>query len=72
MFLYRQGDYTQKTTTGDWYPELLVFDWDGNYITGFKMDMRLRMIEYDEIHSVLYGLNNDEELYAYDMGTLMP
>ena len=72
MFLYRQGDYTQKTTAGDWYPELLVFDWNGNYITGFKMDMRLRMIEYDEIHSVLYGLNNDEELYAYDMSKIMP
>ena len=73
MFLYRQGDYTQKTTAGDWYPELLVFDWDGNYITGFKMDRKINSIEYDEIHKILYGLNPaNEELYAYDMVKLLP
>ena len=72
MFLYRQGEYTQKTTAGDWYPELLVFDWNGNYITGFKMDRKISSIEYDEIHKVLYGINGDEELYAYDMGNFLP
>ena len=72
MFLYRQGEYTQKTTAGDWYPELLVFDWSGNYITGFKMDRVINMIEYDEIHKVLYGLNGDDELYAYDMEKVIP
>lgn len=72
MFLYRHGKYTQQTTVGDWYPELLIFDWEGNYITGFKMDRDMHFIEYDEIHKVLYGLNNDEELYAYDMGKIIP
>ena len=73
MLLYRQGEYTQKTTEGDWYPELLVFDWDGNYITGFKIDRKIYSIEYDEIHKILYGLNHaDEELYAYDMGKIIP
>lgn len=72
MFLYRQGEYTQKTTYGNWYPELLIFDWEGNYITGFKIDREIRFIEYDEIHNVLYGINNDEELYAYDMAKIIP
>lgn len=72
MFLYRQGEYTQQTTFDDWYPELLVFDWDGNYITGFKMDRKINSIEYDKIHKVLYGMNGDEELYAYDMGKIIP
>lgn len=72
MFLYRHGKYTMTTTYGNFYPELLVFDWDGNYIGGFKMDRNLHFIEYDEIHNVLYGINIDEELYAYDMETLMP
>lgn len=72
MFLYCYGDYTQKTTAGDWYPELLVFDWDGNYITGFKMDRAITRIEYDEIHKVLYGMNLDEELYAYEMEKVLP
>ena len=70
MILYRQGEYTQKTTDG--YPELLVFDWDGNYITGFKIDRTTYMIEYDEINKVLYGINDDENLYAYDMKNLIP
>ncbi len=72
MFLYRQGEYTQKTTADNFYPELLVFDWDGNYITGFKMDRKLNRIEYDEINKVLYGRNIEEELYAYDMENLIP
>lgn len=73
MILYRQGEYTQKTTEGEWYPELLVFDWDGNYITGFKMDREIYTIEYDEIHKILYGLNHvNEEFYAYDMATFQP
>ena len=72
MFLYRQGEYTHKTTAGDWYPELLVFDWDGNYINGFKMDRIIYTIEYDEIHKTLYARNDKEELYAYDMKNLIP
>jgi hypothetical protein len=72
MFLYRQGEYTQKTTADNFYPELLIFDWDGNYITGFKMDRKLNRIEYDEINKVLYGRNIEEELYAYDMENLIP
>lgn len=69
MILYRQGDYTLKETAGNWLPELLVFDWDGNYITGFKLDRKVRSIEYDEKHKVLYALGGPtwESLYAYDL-----
>lgn len=38
MVLYRNGDYTSKTTKGEYHlPEVLIFDWDGNYITGLKI-----------------------------------
>ena len=73
MVLYRNGDYTNKTTLGDYHlPEVLVFDWDGNYITGLKMDHFIRCIEYDEKHKVLYALDYEDELYAYDLGTIIP
>lgn len=73
MALYRNEDYTNKTIQDDYHlPEILIFDWDGNYITGFKMDRAINMIEYDEIHKILYGINGDEELYAYDMEKIMP
>lgn len=71
MLLYWQGDYTLKDTDGN-LPELMVFDWDGNYVSGFKMDRRARAIEYDEKHKVLYGLCEGEDLYAYDMEGLLP
>ena len=73
MYLYRHGDYTLSTSHDEFYPELLVFDWDGNYITGFKINLSIHAIEYDEIHKVLYGLDRDNEiLYAYDMSHLLP
>ena len=73
MYLYRHGDYTLSTSHDEFYPELLVFDWDGNYITGFKTNLSIHAIEYDEIHKVLYGLDRGNEiLYAYDMSHLLP
>ena len=68
MYLYRHGDYTLSTSHDEFYPELLVFDWDGNYISGFKTNHSITAIEYDEIHKVLYALDRtNETLYAYDM-----
>lgn len=71
MFLYRQGYYTQKTTAGEWFPEVLIFDWNGNYISGFKTDRFIHYIEYDEINHALYGINNDDEIYVYDLSTIL-
>lgn len=68
MYLYRHGDYTLSTSHEEFYPEVLVFDWDGNYISGFKTNHSITDIEYDQIHKVLYALDRtNETLYAYDM-----
>lgn len=71
MFLYRHGDYTRKETEGKWFPEVLIFDWSGNYINGFKMDRFIRFIEYDERNNTLYAINNDEELFVYDLDQIL-
>ena len=73
MLLYWYGDYTrsQECVEEEKCPELLIFDWSGNYITGFKLDRYVRSIEYDEKHKVLYGFG-DEDLYAFDMVNLLP
>ena len=70
MFLYRHGDYTQKVTVDNPMPELLVFDWDGNFICSYKVDQPVRTIVYDEIHKMLYGLDASEHIYAYDLGSI--
>lgn len=70
MFLYRHGDYTQKVTVDNPMPELLVFDWDGNFICSYKVDQPVRTIVYDEIHKMLYGVDASEHIYAYDLGSI--
>ncbi|MBO7114697.1 MAG: hypothetical protein J6V95_05950 [Bacteroidaceae bacterium] len=81
MSLYRNGDYTLNTEsshlimngsvmagTYEHLPEVLVFDWDGNYIKGFRMKETIHAIEYDQIHGILYGLDrNDGIIYSYDL-----
>ena len=71
MYLYWQGKYTQKITEGRWFPELLVFDWQGNFVSGYRMDRCIITIEYDEQHSLLYGLTEDEEVFVYDMSNYL-
>ncbi|MBO4560654.1 MAG: hypothetical protein J5705_01640 [Bacteroidaceae bacterium] len=71
MYLYWQGDYTQKITEGKWFPELLVFDWEGNFVHGYKMDRCVVTIEYDEQHSLLYGITDNEDVVVYDMSNYL-
>ena len=52
--------------------EVLIFDWDGNYISGFKLDRQLSRIEYDEINHTLFGLDSNETIYAYDLEGILP
>lgn len=72
MIMYRNGAYTRDTMDGDYHiQELLIFDWEGNYITGAKMDRFINRICYDEIHNCLYALNFEEELYRYDLAEII-
>ena len=72
MIMYRNGAYTRDTMDGDYHiQELLIFDWEGNYITGAKMDRFINRICYDERHNCLYALNFEEELYRYDLAEIL-
>ena len=48
-------------------PELMVFDWSGNLVRSFRMDMDIFGMAYDEIHHKLYCFNATEDLYCYDL-----
>ena len=71
MILYWGGRYSNNAQDEIQRPELLIFDWDGNYISGYKMDRGIVRIEFDQIHNHLYGLTSDEELCLYDMNKLI-
>ncbi|MGI6757118.1 MAG: hypothetical protein ACOX32_04305 [Bacteroidaceae bacterium] len=74
LFLtYRHGDYSLSEPDLDKRcPELMVFDWDGNFIKSFKMDRVIWGIGYDEKHKKMYGLTPTEDLYEYDLSGLLP
>jgi hypothetical protein len=71
---YRNGDYSHVQRPGDdFYPELLIFDWDGNYIKGLKMDRNSISPAYNENSKILYTFcNRTEQLYEYDLSGLLP
>lgn len=71
---YRNGKYSQIQQEGDvYYPELLVFDWEGNYLKGFKMDRQSDSMVYDDKHKKLYTLRSrTEQLYCYDLSSYLP
>lgn len=71
---YRNGDYSHIQRPGDdFYPELLIFDWDGNYIKGLKMDRNSISPAYNENSKILYTFcNRTEQLYEYDLSGLLP
>ena len=49
MVVYRNGEYAHKTMDGDYHvPEVLIFDWSGKYINGFKLDRFVTNIEYGD------------------------
>lgn len=74
LVYYRNGDYSHIQREGDdYYPELLLFDWEGNYIKGFKMDRNSDSMGFDENNKVLYTMNaRTEQLYSYDLSPYLP
>ena len=74
LVYYRNGDYSHIQREGDdYYPELLIFDWEGNYIKGFKMDRNSDSMGFDENNKVLYTMNSrTEQLYSYDLSPYLP
>ena len=72
MIIYWRGDYFLDVPKREGNNEVLVFDWNGKYITGFKMDRKVSRIEYDESRHILYALDATETLYAYDLNGKLP
>ena len=61
MVTYYNGDYCHNQTDvsdiEDAAPELLIFDWDGNFLKSFKLDTHVDGITYDEKNQILYGMD---------------
>lgn len=54
------------TNNPDNRPEILAFDWNGNFQGGCRLAERIACIEYDATRNVIYGLSRSTEtIYTY-------
>lgn len=73
MLTYFNGSYSVDAIKSDngFLPEILVFDWTGNYLTGMKMKQLIKGMGYDELHKMLYVLDFEDKLHAYDLNKVL-
>ena len=71
--LYFGGKYTEEAVKeGGTRGELLLFDWDGNYLGGAKMDTNYHFHSYDPDSKLLYAVNfASEKIYTFNLSGLM-
>ena len=74
MVFYFGGDYSMADENKDWpRPELLLFDWNGNFKNSVKLDTYIDCSSFDEKTKTLYGvpLNQEEEtILSFDLAPL--
>ena len=75
MVTYYNGDYCHNQTDvsdiEQAAPELLFFDWDGNFLKSFKLDTHVDDITYDEKNQILYGMDADNDrILRFDLKNL--
>ena len=50
--------------------KILVFDWEGNPTITLNLDHHIMNMSFDPVHRMMYVLDNEDELYRYDMNFL--
>jgi len=64
--LYWHEGNSWESNTQDNRPEILAFDWKGNFLGGCRLGERITSIEYDATRNVIYGLSRiTETIYTY-------
>jgi hypothetical protein len=73
MTLYRAGDYCLSFDDEDKAcPELIIFDWDGNFIRSVKLSKPVHEFCFDSNSNTMYGLNMAEDvLYRFDLNDVI-
>lgn len=52
--------------------EVLMFDWDGNYLNGFKSDTEIHRISYNKKNNMLYGICiPQEQLFSINIDSML-
>ena len=75
LVFYFGGDYSLSDDNfRDWpRPELMLFDWDGNFKKSVKLDTYIDATAFDEQKKILYGVpigQEEETILSYDLSCL--
>lgn len=75
LVFYFGGDYSLADENQDWpRPELLLFDWDGNFKKSVKLETYIDCATFDEKNKILYGIPIDqpenEIILSYNLSSL--
>lgn len=75
LVFYYGGEYSMSDPNRDWpKPEVMVFDWDGNFKKSIKLDQYIFYPAFDEKTKTLYGIpldeKEEEEILAFDLSPL--
>ena len=75
LVFYYGGDYSLADENQDWpRPELLLFDWDGNFKKSVKLETYIDCATFDEKNKILYGIPIDqpenEIILSYNLSSL--
>ena len=73
MVMYCAGDYTiNQPDPMNAAPELLFFDWDGNFLKSVMMDKGAGNLVYDETTQTLYGIKYpNESILSFDLSSVV-
>lgn len=68
---YCGNTYEAGFDSSDNMTTLRIFDWNGNPLASMRFDRQIRGIAYREQTGILYGLDTEENIVAYDMNDLI-
>lgn len=72
LVFYFGGKHTEEAIKEEeMRGELLLYDWDGNYLGGVKLDNNFIFASYDSEKKMLYTVNILDEIYTYDLSEFM-
>ncbi len=64
--------FKEDLANGHYYTELVLFDWDGNYLCGIKIKLNISRCAYDEVNKILYGIDGPQEkVYQFDFSPIV-
>ena len=73
IVLYKAGTYSKSFEDySRAHPEVIVFDWEGNYINSAKLGNVVHSISYDSNSKLLYGIDRRyDSLYSFDLSNII-